>query len=231
MTNFQYKFTVAIKDLCKNSKRCINLLNLEEDQSYISLLKIPSPENDAKQASSNNRQVTFAPSCVLDTSITREISGLSRCLTPVVQQHQTATKSILTNSKKRKPSTPHPNSAGVKFYNLSNELSRQKEEEEDDDQTDDTISMASDQDENLVSPSKKRELSPKSSAAKPVSEKRDRVLTSSLRISRSSISNVGKSVKFSAVKYTRNICVDDVKVDLEEHLELDDTSEKGKTKA
>lgn len=37
--NFQYKFTVPLRELCKNSKRCIHLLNPKDDETYIELLR------------------------------------------------------------------------------------------------------------------------------------------------------------------------------------------------
>ena len=211
MTNFQYKFTVTFKDLCKNSKRCLNLLNPETDQNYIDLLKVQADETELDpMTSSNSRQVSFAVAdCLLDKSISQETAGLAKCLTP-------STKSILASNKnKRKPSTPHP-SSGVKFF-----------DEELTDEARNSKNRSDDEEGDLVSPSKKREVSPKL-AQLSKSEKSGRVLTSSFRISKASIpASAGKFVKFSAVKYMRNICFDDVKVDSEENLELDETGEKG----
>ncbi|CAF0881237.1 unnamed protein product [Brachionus calyciflorus] len=89
---FEYKFTIPLKELCKNSKRCLKLLDAIEDSHYINMLKFPEIE-----LSENTNLAT--PSHV---KIGLELTNIMLMETP--------TRSILSSAiKKRKASTPHPN--------------------------------------------------------------------------------------------------------------------------
>ena len=63
---------------------------------------------------------------------------------------------------------------------------------------------------------------------KPPMSENNRVLTSSLRISRvMGAASAAKSVKFSAVKHTRNFCGVNVNVDMQEKMDLDEETNVG----
>lgn len=267
--NFEYRFTVALRDLCKNSKRCIRLLNAPEDQTYIELLRTEAHEATSKIGSTQaQRQVKFSTMPLVEETPHHPIgTPIEATRTPVPARRSilagsTSTRERELESKGRKQSTPHPTRGMVKFHNVDDdeddygnniENNEQISDDETDDDNDDK-DMDDDIRDNDWAPSNSERIADASvteaatsigaapgspparftrrSLLKPPMSENSRVLTSSLRINRvmgaGSVS-AAKSVKFSAVKYTRNICVGDehVNVDSQESMDLDEDNNTG----
>ncbi|RMZ96363.1 hypothetical protein BpHYR1_002876, partial [Brachionus plicatilis] len=84
---FEYKFSLPLKEVCKNSKRCLNLLTSPDDIDYINLLKFADSED--MQSTHRAKIPNEITNTVWSETPSREFSA-SAC-------------------KKRKASTPHPN--------------------------------------------------------------------------------------------------------------------------
>jgi hypothetical protein len=176
VASFQYKFTVPFKELCKNSKRCSQLLNEKDDLEYIEILKLPELEF-------LNTNITIATNGS-QKIVGQELTNLiSNSMTPI-HQSQLSKSSLQSSLKKRKASTPHQ---PFMKNNMDEELELEQPS------TPTTITAAN----VMISNNINKFISQ--------SEFKSRVLTSSLKLSKNVSNSVSKSVKFKLVKYTREI--------------------------
>ena len=176
VSNFQYKFTVPLKELCKNSKRCSRLLNEKDDLEYLELLKLPELEF-------LNTNITIATNGS-QKIVGQELTNLiSNTMTPM-QQTPLSKSSLQSSLKKRKASTPF----------MKNNLDEDLELEHPSTPT--NIIAA-----NVIIQNNNNNNNKFISQ----SEFKSRVLTSSLKLSKNVSNSVSKSVKFKLVKYTREI--------------------------
>ena len=90
---FQYKSETSLSDLCKNSKRCLKILNQTTDEDHILMMRLPEIENlDPTSNISVNKGDLFK------SKLSKQIEAS----TPSI-----LSKTLLTNSLlKRKSSTP-----------------------------------------------------------------------------------------------------------------------------
>jgi hypothetical protein len=108
VVSFQYKFTVPLRDLCKNSKRCLHVLKPLEDAEYINLLKLPKftlPHELDKSLNRTAAHLLNASQHLYDT--TNHLRVMNNHNDQSILSPST---SILASSSilKRKASTPHP---------------------------------------------------------------------------------------------------------------------------
>jgi hypothetical protein len=102
-SSFQYKFTVPLRELCMNSKRCMYLLKSAEDVEYINLLKLPlfvvsEPGNLDKSVNKILGNV-HTPHRLNDS--TNHLNFNTSIMSP-------STSILASSILKRKASTPHP---------------------------------------------------------------------------------------------------------------------------
>lgn len=146
---------MSLRELCKNSKRCINLLSRPEDEVYINLLKMPSSIEASETSSTNQQQQRQVKFCSSTTKLPSSESTNSLpshtpyklTLTPAEATRTPIRKSILANNdhhhleddygdspKRRKPSTPHPTRGVFKFTSEEEEEEEVEDEDEDKDE-------------------------------------------------------------------------------------------------
>ena len=149
--------------MCKNSKRCLNLLDPLNDSDYIKVLKLPD-------TASINPNITAPFSNIPSTNFITSL-GIGQELTNLTPSFKFSDSILIASLNKHKTSTSTPH------QNLINK--------------------------NLVGISPSTGSNNKILAAN--SESKVRVLTSSLKASKSVSNSVSKSVKFQLKKYTREI--------------------------
>ncbi len=103
---FQYKFTIPLRELCKNSKRCMFVLKKQDDSDYIDILKLPEVMHD--NVTSSTLSSTNKNQCLTNTPDKTENRIRFGQETTNIQTATPYEKNLVSSIKKRKASTPHP---------------------------------------------------------------------------------------------------------------------------